>query len=69
VWAHGEVTATPTTQDWRVVIPSPRPVVTRAYDSSAPAAPPPRRGRHRRPDPSRAGVGAADDRVVHVDLG
>ena len=69
VGAHGEVTATPTTQDWRVVIPSPRPVVTRAYDSSAPAAPPPRRGRHRRPDPSRAGVGAADDRVVHVDLG
>ena len=70
VWAHARTVATPTTQDWRVVIPSPRPVATPAYDSSVSQVPlPPRRGRHRRAEPSPAGVGASDDRVVHVDLG
>jgi hypothetical protein len=74
VWAHDEAAATPTTKDWRVVIPSPRPVVTRSYESLAEPAPlPPRRGRHRRAkpelEPSDGAASASEDRVIHVDLG
>jgi len=33
VWAHDEVAATPTTKDWRVLVPPPRPVVAPSYDA------------------------------------
>jgi len=75
VWAHDGVAAAPTTKDWRVIIPSPRPVVSRSYDSSlerAPSSTPP--GRRRRADPgggepSRGAVGASEERAIQVDLG
>jgi hypothetical protein len=35
VWAHDEDEATATTKDWRVVIPSPQPIVERSYESYA----------------------------------